>query len=72
MNEQRSLFGEIQADTETAQHHRKITGYRIYNAEQQRRTQRNDLPDLYPDLPEKKYDIIYADPPWDYVSHPGR
>jgi N6-adenosine-specific RNA methylase IME4 len=44
----------------------KVTGYRIYNAEQQRRTQRNDLPDLYPDLPEQKYDIIYADPPWDY------
>ena len=21
---------------------------------------------LYPDLPDKKYDIIYADPPWDY------
>lgn len=44
----------------------KITGYTIYNAEQQRRTQRNDLPDFYPDLPEKRYDIIYADPPWDY------
>ncbi len=45
---------------------RKITGYTIYNAEQNRRTQRNDLPKFYPDLPEKKYDIIYADPPWDY------
>lgn len=45
---------------------RNITGYTIYNAEQQRRTQRNDLPSLYPDLPEKKYDVIYADPPWDY------
>ena len=44
----------------------KLTGYKIYNAEQDRRTQRNDLPDLYPDLPEKKFDIIYADPPWDY------
>ena len=31
----------------------KITGYTIYNAEQQRRTKRNDLPSLYPDLPEK-------------------
>lgn len=46
--------------------HEKITGYRIYNAEQERRTKRNDLPDFYPDLPEKKYDVIYADPPWDY------
>jgi len=44
----------------------KITGYTIYNAEQDRRTKRNNLPNLYPDLPEKKYDIIYADPPWDY------
>ncbi|WP_083236031.1 MT-A70 family methyltransferase [Halomonas caseinilytica] len=44
----------------------KITGYRIYNAEQERRTKRNDLPELYPDLPDKTYDIIYADPPWDY------
>lgn len=43
-----------------------VSGYRIYDAEQKRRTLRNDLPSLYPDLPEKKYDIIYADPPWDY------
>lgn len=46
--------------------HKEVTGYTIYNAEQDRRTVRNDLPSLYPDLPEKKYDIIYADPPWDY------
>ena len=45
---------------------RVLSGYRIYDAEQKRRTKRNDLPRLYPDLPEKKYDIIYADPPWDY------
>lgn len=44
----------------------RLTGYRIYNAEQSRRTKRNDLPDLYPDLPTKTFDIIYADPPWDY------
>ena len=43
-----------------------ITGYTIYNAEKERRTVRNDLPDFYPDMPEKKYDVIYADPPWDY------
>ena len=43
-----------------------VFGYRIYDAEQKRRTVRNDLPSFYPDLPEKKYDIIYADPPWDY------
>lgn len=45
---------------------RKVTGYTIYNSEQKRRTVRNDLPEFYPDLPEKKYSIIYADPPWDY------
>ena len=45
---------------------RIVTGYTIYNAEQKRRKKRNDLPDLYPDLPLKKYEIIYADPPWDY------
>jgi len=45
---------------------RRITGYTIYNAEQQRRSKRNDLPNLYPDLPNKQFDIIYADPPWDY------
>ena len=44
----------------------RVTGYTVYNQEQKRRTQRNDLPELYPDLPEKKFDIIYADPPWDY------
>lgn len=27
---------------------------------------RNLLPELYPDLPDRKYQIIYADPPWDY------
>jgi len=44
----------------------KLSGYMIYNAEQNRRTKRSDLPSLYPDLPDKKYDIIYCDPPWDY------
>lgn len=44
----------------------KLTGYRIYDAEQKRRIKHNNLPDLYPDLPLKKYDVIYADPPWDY------
>jgi N6-adenosine-specific RNA methylase IME4 len=43
-----------------------VSGYTIYNAEQDRRTVRNDLPSLYPDLPEEKYDVIYCDPPWDY------
>lgn len=52
--------------TESKKEQKLLTGYTIYNAEQDRRTVRNDLPSFYPDLPEKKYDIIYADPPWDY------
>ena len=44
----------------------RITGYTIYNAEQKRRIKRNDLPSMYPDLPDKKFDIIYSDPPWYY------
>lgn len=63
MDQQRELF---EIDDVDEGHGKKITGYTIYNAEQERRTKRNDLPNLYPDLPEKKFDIIYADPPWDY------
>lgn len=51
---------------EPVEDRRKLTGYRIYDAEQKRRTKTNLLPDLYPDLPTDRYGIIYADPPWDY------
>lgn len=44
----------------------KQTGYSIYNEVAKRRTKQNTLPNLYPRLPDKKFDIIYADPPWDY------
>lgn len=44
----------------------KRTGYSIYNEEAKRRAKGNTLPRLYPELPDKKFDIIYADPPWDY------
>lgn len=44
----------------------QITGYQIYNEEAKKRTKNSDLPDLYPALPDRKYDIIYADPPWHY------
>lgn len=44
----------------------KRTGYSIYNEDAKRRTKQNTLPSLYPELPNKKFDIIYADPPWDY------
>lgn len=43
-----------------------ISGYSKYNPEAKRRTKLNPLQEIYPPLPQKKYDIIYADPPWDY------
>ena len=42
------------------------TGYSIYNEATKRRIRQNALPSLYPELPNKKFDIIYADPPWHY------
>lgn len=44
----------------------KTTGYSIYNEDQKRRTRLNTLPGVYPDFPDKKFDVIYADPPWHY------
>jgi 16S rRNA G966 N2-methylase RsmD len=61
--QQTDLFGNIINNKNTSF---VVSGYRIYDAEQKRRTIRNDLPSMYPDLPNKKYDVIYADPPWDY------
>lgn len=43
-----------------------ISGYSIYNVEAKKRVKVNPLEDIYPQLPLKQYDIIYADPPWDY------
>lgn len=43
-----------------------ISGYSIYNIAAKKRKKINPLNDLYPELPHKKYDVIYADPPWDY------
>jgi N6-adenosine-specific RNA methylase IME4 len=45
---------------------KKLSGYQLYAPEQKRRTVVNDLPEFYPELPDEKFDIIYADPPWDY------
>jgi len=42
------------------------TGYSVYNEETKRKLKKNEMPDLYPSLPNKKFDIIYADPPWHY------
>lgn len=43
-----------------------ISGYSKYNPDAKNRTKLNPLVDIYPCLPTEKYDIIYADPPWDY------
>lgn len=45
---------------------KEISGYSIYNNAAKKRTKLNPLDDIYPKLPDEKYDIIYADPPWDY------
>ena len=41
----------------------KKTGYSIYKEEAKKRAKQNTLSELYPKLPNKKFDIIYADPP---------
>ncbi len=43
-----------------------ISGYSKYNPEAKLRKKINPLQEIYPALPNAKYDIIYADPPWDY------
>lgn len=45
---------------------KQISGYSIYNVEAKLRKKINPLDDVYPKLPNKQYDVIYADPPWDY------
>ena len=43
-----------------------VTAYSIYNVQAQRKTKINPLSELFPPLPNEKYQVIYADPPWDY------
>ncbi len=43
-----------------------VTAYSIYNKKAKTKTKVNPLSDIYPVLPNKKYQVIYADPPWDY------
>ena len=43
-----------------------ISGYSIYNEKATTKIKINPLIDLYPELPHTKYEVIYADPPWDY------
>lgn len=42
------------------------SGYSFYNPKAKALTKLNPLKELYPPLPKNKYEIIYADPPWDY------
>lgn len=43
-----------------------LTAYSIYSKKAKNKTKINPLDNLYPPLPSKKYQVIYADPPWDY------
>ena len=43
-----------------------ISGYSKYNPEAKLRKKINPLDEVYPVLPDKIYEVIYADPPWDY------
>lgn len=42
------------------------SGYSIYMKDIKTRTKQNTSNKPYPNLPSKKYDIIYVDPPWHY------
>lgn len=42
----------------------KQTGYSVYKCDFEKRVKYNTLVDLYPPLPNERFDIIYADPPW--------
>jgi len=45
---------------------KKDSIYSRYSKEASERIKVNPLPKIYPDLPSEKFEIIYADPPWDY------
>lgn len=43
-----------------------VTAYSLYSKQAKERKKINPLEELYLTLPNKKYQVIYADPPWDY------
>lgn len=43
-----------------------VTAYSLYSKQAKERIKINPLEKIYPKLPDDKYQIIYADPPWDY------
>ena len=42
------------------------SSYAVYNSKAVRKTKINMLDQVYPSLPNSKFSIIYADPPWHY------
>ncbi len=42
------------------------SAYSIYNKKAKAKTKTNPLAEIYPVLPHDKFQVIYADPPWDY------
>lgn len=42
------------------------SSYSVYNKQYNDRLKENTLLDIFPELPNKKYSVIYADPPWHY------
>jgi len=43
-----------------------VTAYAIYSKKAKQSTKLNPMSELFCKLPNKKYQVIYADPPWDY------
>ena len=66
MQQTLQLFTDDNAFIAKQMEKKKISGYRIYAPEQRRRTMHNELFEFYTYWSREKYDIIYADPPWDY------
>lgn len=45
---------------------RAVSGYQIYNNKARVKTKVNPLGEMFSPLPDAKFSIIYADPPWHY------
>ena len=43
-----------------------VSSYAVYNEKALKKTKINMLDEVYPPLPNSKFSIIYADPPWHY------
>jgi len=45
---------------------KNITGYAVYKESAKARRKTRTIAATYPQLPDRRFDVIYADPPWDY------